>query len=60
MIEQQSTRELLLTVALRLFTTKGYHGTSMRDIASDAGIRVSGIYNHYSNKEAIFEGKSVV
>jgi AcrR family transcriptional regulator len=53
--EQQSTPELLLDVALYLFTTKGYHGTSMRDIAKEAELAVSGIYNHYGNKETIFE-----
>lgn len=53
--EQQSTRELLLDVALHLFTTKGYHGASMRDIAREANLAVSGIYNHFGNKDEIFE-----
>ncbi|MCH8025062.1 MAG: TetR/AcrR family transcriptional regulator, partial [Candidatus Marinimicrobia bacterium] len=34
--------------------TQGYHGTSMRDIATGAGIAVGGIYNHFDSKETIF------
>jgi AcrR family transcriptional regulator len=43
----------LLRVALRRFSTVGYHGTSMRDIATDLGMTPAGLYYHYSSKEAI-------
>ena len=48
------TRTKLLQVAHGLFLENGFHGTSMRDIADAAGIAVGGIYNHFSDKEAIF------
>src|SRR3990172_1984457 len=48
------TRTKLLEVAHGLFLENGFHGTSMRDIADAAGIAVGGIYNHFSDKEAIF------
>jgi AcrR family transcriptional regulator len=41
--------------ALRLFIRQGYFGTSIRDIAGEAGISIGNIYNYYSNKEAIYE-----
>src|SRR5690242_21919775 len=41
-------------VALRLFIRQGYFGTSIRDIAREAGISVGNIYNYYRNKEALY------
>jgi AcrR family transcriptional regulator len=48
------TRKAILDAAERLILSQGYHGTSMRQIANEAGIAVGGIYNHFSGKEAIF------
>jgi len=42
--------------ALDLFTTQGFHGTNMRDIAEKAGVSQGAIYTYYPSKEAIFEG----
>lgn len=48
-------RTEILDAARRLFLSQGYHGTSMRAIAQEAGGRaVAGIYNHFATKEAIF------
>lgn len=41
--------------ALRIFTRQGYHGTSVREIADEAGISLGNIYNYYKTKEQIFE-----
>lgn len=49
-----STREKILSESLDLFSKKGYHGTSMREIAKAVGIKGSSIYNHFSGKEEIF------
>jgi AcrR family transcriptional regulator len=48
------TRKAILDAAERLILSQGYHGTSMRQIANEAGIAVGGIYNHFTGKEAIF------
>ncbi|HUF38966.1 MAG TPA: TetR/AcrR family transcriptional regulator [Anaerolineales bacterium] len=49
-----STPSSILSTAYDLFTRRGYHGTSMRAIAKDAGIALGGIYNHFQSKEDIF------
>jgi AcrR family transcriptional regulator len=48
------TRVSILEGAYQLFLQQGYHGTSMRQIAEEAGIALGGIYNHFSGKEEIF------
>jgi AcrR family transcriptional regulator len=40
--------------ALRVFTRQGYHGTSVREIANEAGVSLGNIYNYYKTKEEIF------
>jgi AcrR family transcriptional regulator len=49
-----STREVILEAAFQLFLEQGYHGTSMRQVASRAGITPAAIYNHFQGKEALF------
>lgn len=51
----EKTRQKILETALTLFSTKGYRGATMRDIAAQIGIRQGAIYNHFRNKEAILE-----
>jgi AcrR family transcriptional regulator len=41
--------------ALELFTTQGFHGTNIRDIAERAGVSQGAIYTYYASKERIFE-----
>jgi AcrR family transcriptional regulator len=48
------TRSALIETGYQLFIEKGYHGTSMREIADEAGLALGGIYNHFANKEDIF------
>jgi AcrR family transcriptional regulator len=47
------TRAETLRVALDLFTSRGFEGTSIRDIAEATGITKSSIYYHFDGKEAI-------
>ena len=42
--------------ALDLFTTQGFHGTNIRDIAEKAEVSQGTIYTYYPKKQAIFEG----
>ena len=48
------TRLAVEDAALTLFMEQGYHATSMRQIANQAGLALGGIYNHFSSKEDIF------
>lgn len=48
------TQAEITRAAYRLFVERGYHGTSMRDIAREAGTALGGIYNHFASKEDIF------
>lgn len=50
----ERTQVQILQAAMHLFIDHGYHGTSMRQIAAEAGIALSGIYNHFASKEDIF------
>lgn len=51
----EEARTAILHAAWKLFITRGYTGTSLRDIAKAAGNRaVGGIYNHFASKEALF------
>jgi AcrR family transcriptional regulator len=40
-------------VATELFYEKGYHGTSMREIAAAVGIKPASLYNHFASKQEI-------
>jgi AcrR family transcriptional regulator len=40
-------------VAAALFSAKGYHATSMREIAAAVGIRAASVYAHFAAKEDI-------
>jgi len=51
----EETRATLLLSATELFTTKGWAGTSMRDVARGAGVAVETLYKHYSSKRVLFD-----
>ncbi|HVV22846.1 MAG TPA: helix-turn-helix domain-containing protein [Pseudonocardiaceae bacterium] len=49
----EETRVEILRVALRLFTERGYEGTSTRDLTDALGLTKSSLYYHFRNKEEI-------
>ena len=49
------TRLAIEDAAIELFMEHGYHATSMRQIAEQAGLALGGIYNHFKSKDEIFE-----
>src|SRR5262245_3391525 len=52
--ERKSGRhDVILGAASRLFSTRGYHATSMQDIADAVGILKGSLYHHFESKEAI-------
>jgi len=50
----ERTRKEIIHTAHSLFIKQGYHGTSMRQIAKDAGSALGGLYNHFASKEEVF------
>jgi AcrR family transcriptional regulator len=52
---REHTRTTILQAAHDLFIEQGYHGTSMRQIATNAKIALGGLYNHFASKEKVFE-----
>lgn len=46
----------LVTVAQRLFSTKGYENTSINDIAQAANVTKGAFYHHFASKTAVLEG----
>jgi AcrR family transcriptional regulator len=50
----QEHRARILEAAERLFSTQGFHGTGMREIAEKAGVSLGNAYNHFETKEALF------
>lgn len=49
------TREKIITVSLDLFSKKGFDAVSVRDISGAVGIKESSLYNHFKNKQDIFD-----
>lgn len=48
------TRERVLAAAVTTFAERGLAGTSVRDIARQARIRVSTLYHYFPSKEALY------
>lgn len=46
-------RAQLLAIAAKLFATRGYSQTTVRDIADEAGILSGSLYHHFDSKEAM-------
>lgn len=51
---KENTRELILEIALRTFSEKGYHSTTMDTIAKRAGLGKGTLYRYFRNKEKLF------
>jgi AcrR family transcriptional regulator len=47
-------REQLLVVALETFAAKGFHETSMNDVAEAAGVTKPVLYQHFASKKALY------
>lgn len=55
MSKGEESRDRILDAAFELFVQKGYHGSSMRTIAREAGLAAGSLYNHFESKEEIFK-----
>ncbi len=55
LIDPQSAKGRLLSMAATLFNQKGYERTTVRDLASAVGIQSGSIFHHFKTKEAILK-----
>ncbi len=51
MVTTRNTRDDVIEAAGRLFASRGYHGTSMRDLGRELGLHGSSLYSHVTSKE---------
>ena len=54
-INREQRFEQILHAAYVCFTKKGFHSTSMSDIAREAGVSVGHLYNFFESRDAIVE-----
>jgi TetR/AcrR family transcriptional regulator, cholesterol catabolism regulator len=50
-----TTRRRILEIALSLMSQRGVDGTSMRDLASAAGLNVASLYHYFPSKRELLE-----
>lgn len=50
-----TTKERIIDEALTLFSTKGFKGTSVKNIADAVGIKDASLYKHYKSKQEILD-----
>jgi AcrR family transcriptional regulator len=51
----QETKEKVVVAAVKLFNTHGYDGTSVREIANEAGVNVALISYYFNGKKGLLE-----
>lgn len=52
--EHNRKKKHILEAAIMKFTEKGFEKTSLREIASAAGLTTGAIYHHFKNKDELF------
>lgn len=52
---KKNSKEAIVQAAIKLFNTNGFHGTSIRDIASEASVNVANISYYFDNKHGLLE-----
>lgn len=53
--KDNETKKRISKVALILFSVRGYHAVSIRDIGRQAGVKESTIYYYFKNKDDVFQ-----
>lgn len=51
--ERREKRTALLLAAVRMFNERGFHATSLEDVAASLGVTKPVIYHHLGNKEQV-------
>src|SRR4051812_32626018 len=54
-MEYNEKQKQIISTAERLFSTQGFDGTSVRDIADEAGVNIAMISYYFGSKEKLME-----
>ena len=54
-MDKRDTKQIILNEALELFSTRGYDGVTVADIADAVGIKAASLYKHFKSKQDIFD-----
>ena len=54
-MKNETTKQRILTEAVKLFSKEGYEAVSVDQIAKAVGIKAPSLYKHYKNKRDIFD-----
>lgn len=51
---EQEVRDRISSAAVRVFSEKGYHRSTIADVVRESGLSVGAIYSYFPGKEALF------
>ena len=53
LFDRDGASERIRKAGIALFKDRGYHGTSVRDLARAVGLEAASLYNHFPSKQDI-------
>src|SRR5215471_15277464 len=53
-LSREERRAAIIQAVRRLFADKGFHGTTTRELAEEAGVSEALLFKHFPNKEALY------
>lgn len=51
---EQEVRERIVAAAVRVFSDKGFHSSTIADVCRESGLSVGAIYTYFASKEQLF------
>lgn len=51
---EQEVRERIVAAAVRVFSDKGFHSSTIADVCRESGLSVGAIYTYFPSKDALF------
>ena len=54
-MKAEARKAALVEAATACFADRGYAGTTLRHVAELVGIRIPSLYNHFPNKESLYQ-----
>jgi AcrR family transcriptional regulator len=51
---EQEVKDRIVNAAARVFSTKGYHSSTIADVVHESGLSVGAIYTYFASKDELF------